>query len=71
MTTKTTDTITITDYALTKLEVRFLENDATAIVEKHKIDGGWETKILIVNEREALAIMRSLQQRYFPFPRRG
>jgi len=69
MTTKATDTITITDYALTKLEVRFLENDATAIVEKHKIDGGWKTKILIVNEREALAIAYELQQRYFP--RRG
>jgi len=64
MNTKTKDNIIISGSFSQKLELRFLENEATALVEKNLIHGEWDTTIIIINKLEAWAITHELQQRY-------
>ena len=64
MNTTTRENVIITDNGAQKLELRFLENEATALVEKNLIHGAWDTTIIIINKLEAWAIAHELQQRY-------
>ncbi len=50
----------ITNTPFQKLEVKPMNNDAIAIVEKNKVDGEWILKIIILNRRQALGIYQAI-----------
>ena len=50
----------IKDTAFQILEVKPMENDALSIVEKNLVNSEWNTKVIILNRREALLIHQAI-----------
>ncbi len=60
----------ITDTAFQKLEVKPMENDAVAIVEKNKVEGEWQSKVTILTKRETLLVYHALSDIFLTPARR-
>ncbi len=50
----------ITDTPFQKLEVKPMNNDAIAILEKNKVEGKWITKTMILTKQQYLGIYQAI-----------